>query len=77
MAATQTICDGVCTAVLSCVSAICQMFSTVCACGEERHDGDAVAEGSAESEEGVKLSVEETEPAGTQSSVHPFFSIQP
>ncbi|KAB5546643.1 hypothetical protein PHYPO_G00074410 [Pangasianodon hypophthalmus] len=72
---TQHICDGVCTAALSCVSEVCEMLVNVFACGGERHDGAAVAESSEESgEEGVRLSVKETEPAETQHSVRPFFS---
>ncbi|KAB5546645.1 hypothetical protein PHYPO_G00074430 [Pangasianodon hypophthalmus] len=76
MATTHTICDDVFTAALSCVSATCEMLTNVFTCGGEKHDEGAVAEGSAVLE-GVKLSVAETEPEGTQSSVRPFFSTQP
>ncbi|GAA6090344.1 uncharacterized [Tachysurus ichikawai] len=64
-----------CTAALTCVSDICVMFVNVFTCGGERYDLSAVAEVSAESGEG--LSVEETEPAGSRSSVHPFFLTEP
>ncbi|KAG7323375.1 hypothetical protein KOW79_013077 [Hemibagrus wyckioides] len=65
----QRICYGVCNAALTCVSEILEMLVNVFACGGERYD--QAAEDSAESEEGFGLSVEETEPAGTRSSVRP------
>lgn len=78
MSTAQYICDGVCTAVLSGVSEICEMLVNVFACGGEIHDQDVAADHSAESgEEVVRLSVEETGPAGTQHSVRPFFSTDP
>ncbi|KAK2824945.1 hypothetical protein Q7C36_018872 [Tachysurus vachellii] len=82
MATVYTTYDGVCTAAIRCVSAVCHVLSQVftCARGGERPDEDVVAEGAAELEKGfVKLSVEETEPAASQSSLRlditPFFIL--
>ncbi|KAK2824950.1 hypothetical protein Q7C36_018877 [Tachysurus vachellii] len=68
---TQHICYDMCTAALTCVSDICVMLVNVFTCGGESCDLPAVAEVSEGSVEG--LSVEETESAGSRSSVHPFF----